>query len=46
MIIEMTGSKEKIDVLIQRLDGYGIEVLELVRTGISGLARGYTDKKK
>ena len=46
MIIEMTGSKEKIDVLIQRLNGYGIEVLELVRTGISGLARGYADEKK
>ena len=40
MIIEMTGTQNKVDVLIERLNGYGIEILELVRTGISGLARG------
>ncbi|MBO4396485.1 MAG: acetolactate synthase small subunit [Eubacterium sp.] len=40
MIIEMTGNQAKVDVLIQRMEGYGIEVLELVRTGITGLARG------
>lgn len=40
IIIEMTGNQAKVDVLIRRMEGYGIEVLELVRTGISGLARG------
>ncbi len=40
MIIEMTGNQAKVDVLIQRMEGYGIKVLELVRTGITGLARG------
>ena len=40
IIIEMTGNQAKVDVLIQRMEGYGIEVLELVRTGITGLARG------
>ena len=36
----MTGNQAKVDVLIERMKGYGIEVLELVRTGITGLARG------
>ena len=40
MIIEMTGNQAKVDVLLERLNGYGIEVIELVRTGITGLARG------
>lgn len=40
MIIEMTGNQAKVDVLLERLNGYNIEVLELVRTGITGLARG------
>lgn len=40
MIIEMTGNQAKVDVLLERLKGYNIEVLELVRTGITGLARG------
>ena len=38
IIIEMTGNQAKVDVLIERIKGYGIEVLELVRTGITGLA--------
>lgn len=40
IIIEMTGNQAKVDVLIERMEGYGIEVIELVRTGITGLARG------
>ncbi len=40
IIIEMTGNQAKVDVLLERLKGYNIEVLELVRTGITGLARG------
>ena len=40
IIIEMTGNQAKVDVLLERLKGYDIEVLELVRTGITGLARG------
>ena len=40
MILEMTGNQAKVDVLINRLKGYEIDIIELVRTGISGLARG------
>ena len=40
IIIEMTGNQAKVDVLLERLKGYDIEVIELVRTGITGLARG------
>ncbi|MBB5263558.1 acetolactate synthase-1/3 small subunit [Catenibacillus scindens] len=41
MIIEMTGAQSKIDAFIQLLDGH--EILELARTGISGLSRGCDD---
>ncbi len=44
MIIEITGNQAKVDVLIERMEGYGIEVLELVRTGITGMARGRVEK--
>lgn len=37
-IIELTGTGEKIDGFIQALDGKAI--LEVVRSGVSGIARG------
>ena len=41
LIIEITGNQGKIDAFLKLLSGY--EILELARTGISGLSRG-TDK--
>ncbi len=41
LIVEMTGAQSKLDAFIQLLDGY--EILELARTGISGLSRGSED---
>lgn len=41
LIVEMTGAQSKLDAFIQLLDGY--EILELARTGISGLSRGSDD---
>lgn len=38
LIIEMTGSEDKISAFLALLDGY--EILELARTGITGLGRG------
>lgn len=38
LIVEMTGSSEKIDTFITLLEGY--EILELARTGVAGLGRG------
>ena len=38
MIIEMTGTKSKLEAFIDLLDDY--EILELARTGITGLSRG------
>ncbi|MBO7387357.1 MAG: acetolactate synthase small subunit [Lachnospiraceae bacterium] len=38
LIVEMTGSSEKIDAFLTLLEGH--EVLELARTGIAGLGRG------
>lgn len=38
LIVEMTGTQEKIEAFINLLDGY--EILELARTGIAGLCRG------
>lgn len=38
MMIEMTGNQAKLDAFTKLLDGY--EIKELVRTGITGLARG------
>ena len=43
MIIELTGTQSKIEALIKMLDEYGI--LELARTGITGLSRGSDDVK-
>ncbi len=38
LIIELTGAQSKIEAFINLLDGY--EILELARTGITGLGRG------
>lgn len=38
MMMEMTGTINKIDAFIKLLDGF--EIKELVRTGITGLTRG------
>ena len=41
MVIELTGSKSKLSAFIDLLDEY--EILELARTGITGLSRGADD---
>ena len=41
LVIEMTGSKSKMTPRINLLDDY--EILELARTGITGLSRGNSD---
>ncbi|HIY00419.1 MAG TPA: acetolactate synthase small subunit [Candidatus Blautia faecipullorum] len=41
LVIEMTGSKSKLGAFIDLLDEY--EILELARTGITGLSRGADD---
>ncbi len=38
LMIELTGTQEKIEAFINLLGGY--EILELARTGIAGLGRG------
>ncbi len=42
MIIELTGSQSKVGAFLNLLQGY--EILELARTGITGLSRGITDE--
>lgn len=44
MMIELTGNQEKLDAFIKLIEGY--EIKELVRTGISGLARGFHDEER
>ena len=44
MMIELTGNHAKLDAFIKEIEGY--EIKELVRTGISGLARGFYDGAK
>lgn len=39
MMIELTGNQAKLNAFTKLLDGY--EIKELVRTGITGLARGF-----
>lgn len=41
IIIELTGDTQKLEAFINLLDGY--EILELARTGITGLSRGADD---
>ena len=44
MMIELTGNQAILDAIIKLIEGY--EIKELVRTGISGLARGFYDGAK
>lgn len=41
LMIELTGTQSKVDAFMNLLDGY--DILELARTGITGLARGIKD---
>lgn len=41
LIIEMTGAQSKIEAFLSLLEGH--EILELARTGITGLSRGKED---
>ena len=41
MVIELTGNQEKLDAFLDLVSGY--EILELARTGITGLTRGSSD---
>lgn len=41
MVIELTGNQAKLEAFIQLLSDY--EILELARTGITGLSRGAQD---
>lgn len=44
MMIELTGNQDKLDAFIQLIEGF--EIKELVRTGISGLTRGFADESE
>lgn len=41
LMIELTGNQSKLEAFLSLLDGY--EILELARTGITGLSRGIKD---
>ncbi len=41
LIIQLTGQQSKLDAFLRLLEGH--EILELARTGISGLSRGTDD---
>lgn len=41
LMVELTGTQSKLDGFLNLLDGY--EILELARTGITGLKRGIKD---
>ena len=41
LMIELTGTESKLEEFMELLDGY--EILELARTGITGLTRGSDD---
>ena len=41
IIVELTGGPNKLDAFIELIDGY--EILELARTGMTGLSRGMND---
>ena len=41
MVIELTGGQSKLDAFLDLLRGY--DILELARTGITGLSRGSSD---
>ena len=41
MVIELTGHQDKLEAFMDLVPGY--EILELARTGITGLTRGSSD---
>ena len=41
LVIELTGTRNKLEAFISLLEGY--EILELARTGLTGLSRGADD---
>ncbi|MCR5303047.1 MAG: acetolactate synthase small subunit [Lachnospiraceae bacterium] len=41
LVVELTGKQDKIEAFISLLDGY--EILELARTGVTGLGRGISN---
>lgn len=41
LMVELTGNGSKVDAFLELLEGY--EILELARTGITGLQRGIKD---
>ena len=41
LMVELTGNGSKVDAFMELLEGY--EILELARTGITGLQRGIKD---
>lgn len=43
MVIELVGHQDKLDAFLDLLSGY--QILELARTGITGLTRGSSDVK-
>ena len=43
MVIELTGHQDKLEAFLDLLQGY--DILELARTGITGLSRGTADVK-
>ena len=43
MMLELTGDESKLNAFVELLDGF--EILELVRTGLTGLTRGSADKQ-
>lgn len=44
MVVELTGNQDKLEAFLDLLSGY--EILELARTGITGLSRGSADVKE
>lgn len=43
LMLELTGTESKVEAFLNLLEGY--EILELARTGITGLSRGIKDVK-
>ena len=41
LIVELTGGQNKLEAFVELLEGY--EILELARTGMTGLSRGMND---
>ncbi len=43
LIVELTGDKKKVDAFMKLIVDDGYEILELAKTGITGLSRGIED---